>query len=197
MGRPRLHDEHLRQRLLEAATELMATEGPDFSLRPLVASIGTSTSAVYSLFGSRGELLEAITLRAARSLVDAQNEAEVDDPVQRIIGLARAWRQWANDNASMFQVVFGRGESTPAVEDARDSTTEPLRRAVVAAVEQGVLHGDPDTSTRTIFAGVHGFITLELLGLYPAEEADTVFDALLSAIWRSWATPEHVGAVAA
>ncbi|WP_343921420.1 TetR/AcrR family transcriptional regulator [Agrococcus citreus] len=198
MGRPRLHDEHLRLRLLEAATELMATEGPDFSLRPLVASIGTSTSAVYSLFGSRGELLEAITLRAARSLVDAQHESHVDDdPVQRILALAHAWRQWATDNASMFQVVFGRGESTPAVDEARDSTTEPLMHAVTSAVEQGVLHGDPETSTRTIFAAVHGFINLELLGLYPADEADELFDALLAAIWRSWATPEHVDAVAA
>jgi AcrR family transcriptional regulator len=197
MGRPRLHDEHLRQRLLEAATELMATEGPDFSLRPLVASIGTSTSAVYSLFGSRGELLEAITLRAAGSLVDAQNEGDVADPAQRILGLAHAWRQWATDNASMFQVVFGRGESTPAVEEARDSTTEPLLRAVTDAVEQGVLHGDPETSMRTIFAGLHGFITLDLLGHYPDGESDALFDALLSATWRSWATPEHVGAVAA
>jgi len=197
MGRPRLHDEHLRQRLLEAATELMATEGPDFSLRPLVASIGTSTSAVYSLFGSRGELLEAITLRAADSLVDAQNEAEVADPVQRILGIAHAWRQWATDNASMFQVVFGRGESTPAVVEARDSTTEPLLHAVTAAVDEGVLHGDPETAMRTIFAGVHGFIALELLGLHPADRADALFDALLAAIWRSWATPEHVDAVAA
>ena len=197
MGRPRLHDEHLRLRLLEAATELMATEGPDFSLRPLVASIGTSTSAVYSLFGSRGELLEAITLRAASSLVDAQHESHVDDPAQRILGLAHAWRRWANENASMFQVVFGRGESSPAVDEARDSTIEPLLAAVTAAVEEGMLHGDPATSTRTIFAGLHGFITLELLGLYPAHEADEIFDALLGAIWRSWATPEHVDAVAA
>ena len=189
--------EETRRRLLEAATELMATEGPDFSLRPLVASIGTSTSAVYSLFGSRGELLEAITLRAASSLVDAQNEADVDDPVQRILGLAHAWRRWATENASMFQVVFGRGESTPAVDEARDSTTEPLLRAVRSAVEQGVLHGDPETSTRTIFAAIHGAITLELLGLHPAEQADALFDAQLAAIWRSWATPEHVDAVAA
>lgn len=197
MGRPRLHDEHLRLRLLEAATELMATEGPEFSLRPLVASIGTSTSAVYSLFGSRGELLEAIILRATHSLVDAQNEARVDDPVQCILALAHAWRQWATENASMFQVVFGRGDSTPAVVEARDSTTEPLLRAVTAAIEQGVLQGDPETSTRTIFAGVHGFITLELLGLYPADEADALFDAQLAAAWRSWATPDHLDAFAA
>ena len=158
MGRPRLHDEHLRQRLLEAATDQMAVEGPDFSLRPLVASVGTSTSAVYSLFGSRGELLEAITLRAASSFVHAQQAAAADTP---------------------------------------ESTTEPLLRAVTDAIEQGVLHGEPETTTRTIFAGVHGFIALELLGHYPADQADALFDSLLAAIWRSWATPEHVDAVAA
>ncbi|KAA6432105.1 TetR/AcrR family transcriptional regulator [Agrococcus sediminis] len=196
MGRPRLHDEHLRQRLLEAATDLMAVDGPDFSLRPLVASVGTSTSAVYSLFGSRGELLEAITLRAARSFVDAQEAARVDDPAQHISGLAHAIRAWAKEHAAMFQVVFGRSADSPAVGEARDSTTEPLLRAVTEATEAGVLHGDPVVATGTIFAGVHGFITLELLGLYPADQADALFDAQLAAIWRSWATPEHVSAVA-
>ena len=91
MGRPRLHDEQLRQRLLDAATDLMAAEGPDFSLRPLVASVGTSTSAVYSLFGSRGELVEAITLRAVRSFVDAQLDARtVGVSLDRLRGAKKA-----------------------------------------------------------------------------------------------------------
>ncbi len=197
MGRPRLHDEHLRQRLLEAATDQMAVEGPDFSLRPLVASVGTSTSAVYSLFGSRGELLEAITLRAASSFVHAQQAAAADTPVEHILGLAHAIRRWAVDNAAMFQVVYGRTNDSPAIAEARESTTEPLLLAVTDAIEQGVLHGEPETTTRTIFAGVHGFIALELLGHYPADQADALFDSLLAAIWRSWATPEHVDAVAA
>ncbi|MCH1883733.1 TetR/AcrR family transcriptional regulator [Agrococcus sp. ARC_14] len=197
MGRPRLHDEHLRQRLLEAATDLMAVDGPDFSLRPLVASVGTSTSAVYSLFGSRGELLEAITLRAARSFVDAQQAAQSPDPVQHILGLAHAIRGWAVEHSPMFQVVFGRTNDSPAIAEARESTTEPLQRAVSQAIDAGVLHGDPETTMRTIFAGVHGFISLELLGHYPANEADALFNAMLAAVWRSWATPEHLGAVAA
>lgn len=197
MGRPRLHDEHLRQRLLEAATDLMAVDGPDFSLRPLVASVGTSTSAVYSLFGSRGELLEAITLRAAGSFVDAQRAVEADEPAQHIVGIAHAIRAWASENAAMFQVVFGRTNDSPAIAAARESATEPLLEAVTAATAQGILHGDPATTTRTIFAGVHGFIALELLGHYPADESDALFGSLLAAIWRSWATPEHVGAVAA
>ncbi|WP_172802015.1 TetR/AcrR family transcriptional regulator [Agrococcus carbonis] len=197
MGRPRLHDEHLRQRLLEAATDLMAVEGPDFSLRPLVASVGTSTSAVYSLFGSRGELLEAITVRAASSFVEAQEEVADGSPVERIVALAHAIRSWAADHAAMFQVVFGRTNASPAIAEARDTTTQPLQDAVASAIEQGVLHGDAETTTRMIFAGVHGFIALELLGHYPADEADALYDALLAAMWRGWATPEHIDALAA
>ncbi|WP_413316510.1 WHG domain-containing protein [Agrococcus sp. 1P02AA] len=197
MGRPRLHDEHLRQRLLEAATDLMAVDGPDFSLRPLVASVGTSTSAVYSLFGSRGELLEAITVRAARSFVEAQAAAQVADPVQHIVSLVHAMRSWASEHSAMFQVVFGRTNDSPAIAEARASTTEPLLAAVTESIEAGILHGDPDTTTRTIFAGVHGFIALELIGHFPAEEAEPLFGAMLAAIWRSWATPEHVSAIAA
>jgi AcrR family transcriptional regulator len=175
----------------------MAVDGPDFSLRPLVASVGTSTSAVYSLFGSRGELLEAITVRAASSFVAAQRAAQSDSPAQHIAGIAHAIRQWATENAAMFQVVFGRTNDSAAIAEARDSATEPLLEAVTAATEQGILHGEPETTARTIFAGVHGFIALELLGHYPADEADALFDALLAAIWRSWATPEHLDALAA
>ena len=196
MGRPRLHDEHLRQRLLEAATDLMAVDGPDFSLRPLVASVGTSTSAVYSLFGSRGELLEAITLRAARSFVDSLEAVAGGEPAQHIPALARTMRKWARENTAKFQVVFGRSEGSAAIDEARESTTDPLRNAVSAAVDRGVLLGDPAVVTRSIFAAVHGFISLELLGVYPEDEADALFDAQLAAIWRSWATPEHVSAVA-
>jgi AcrR family transcriptional regulator len=196
MGRPRLHDEHLRQRLLEAATDLMAVDGPDFSLRPLVASVGTSTSAVYSLFGSRGELLEAITLRAARSFVDSLQSVPGGEPAQQIPALARTMRTWARENAAKFQVVFGRPEGSAAIDEARESTTEPLLSAVTLGVERGVLHGDPAVVTRSIFAAVHGFISLELLGVYPADEADELFDAQVGAIWRSWATPEHLSAVA-
>ncbi|MCR8670702.1 TetR/AcrR family transcriptional regulator [Agrococcus sp. HG114] len=196
MGRPRLHDEHLRQRLLEAATDLLAVDGPDFSLRPLVASVGTSTSAVYSLFGSRGELIEAITLRAARSFVDAQQAVTADSAVELVPALARAMRDWARQHAAMFQVVFGRSDASVAIAEARESTTDPLLEAVTAAAEEGVLHGDPAVVTQTIFAGVHGFITLELLGLYPDGQSDALFESLLAAIWRSWATPKHLHAVA-
>ena len=55
MGRPREHDEHTRVALLAAAEQLVAEGGPtQLSVRAVADAAGTSTRAVYSLFGSKG-----------------------------------------------------------------------------------------------------------------------------------------------
>ena len=60
MPRPRPHDDHLREQLLGIATETIARTGVEgLSLRTLATDAGTSTSAVYQLFGSRAALLDA------------------------------------------------------------------------------------------------------------------------------------------
>src|SRR5689334_460451 len=56
MGRPRLHDDAVRSRLLEAASTVLAQDGvAGLTVRDVAARAGTSTSAVYSLFGGRPE----------------------------------------------------------------------------------------------------------------------------------------------
>ena len=54
MGRPREHDEKTARALLAAAEQLLQQRGTAaLSLRQVAAGAGTSTRAVYSLFGSR------------------------------------------------------------------------------------------------------------------------------------------------
>ena len=54
MARPRVHDDALPPRLLEVASELVAERGEDaLTVRAAATAAGTSTSAVYALFGSR------------------------------------------------------------------------------------------------------------------------------------------------
>ena len=66
MARPKVHDEVLRGRLLERARTLLSSQGPAaLSLRTLAADVGTSTTAVYALFGGKPGLLEALTARLA------------------------------------------------------------------------------------------------------------------------------------
>ncbi|MGH7703993.1 MAG: TetR/AcrR family transcriptional regulator, partial [Gemmatimonadales bacterium] len=61
MGRPKLHGEETRERLLAAAGRLVAEGGPQaLGVRQVALEAGTSTRAVYTLFGSRGGLVQAI-----------------------------------------------------------------------------------------------------------------------------------------
>ena len=54
VGRRRQHDAHTASALLDAAEEILQDDGVDaLSVRTVAARIGTSTRAVYSVFGSR------------------------------------------------------------------------------------------------------------------------------------------------
>ena len=65
MPRPKVHDAALRLRLLECAGATLSTRGlAALSLRTLAADVGTSTTAVYALFGGKPGLLAALHAEA-------------------------------------------------------------------------------------------------------------------------------------
>src|SRR5215213_336718 len=65
MGRPRAHDERTAIALLDAAERLVAEDGLEaLSVRRVAGAVGTTTRAVYSLFGSKEGLVVALGVRA-------------------------------------------------------------------------------------------------------------------------------------
>ncbi|MGH7686496.1 MAG: TetR/AcrR family transcriptional regulator [Candidatus Dormibacteria bacterium] len=65
MGRPRLHDERTRAALLTAAERLVTEGGMDaISVRTAAVGAGTTTRAVYALFGSKQGLVQAMAQRS-------------------------------------------------------------------------------------------------------------------------------------
>lgn len=93
MARPRVHDEALAERLLNEATTIVGREGPDaLSLRRITQAAGTSTSAIYSLYGSRDALLDAVYQRAIASFAGATTVAATDDPVTDLCDMGLAYR---------------------------------------------------------------------------------------------------------
>src|SRR5262245_35026069 len=88
MGRPREHNEATRTALLEAAEQIVAERGPSaLSVRAVADAAGTSTRAVYSLFGSKdGLLVEALASDAFRFLYSENDKLEeTDDPAADLI----------------------------------------------------------------------------------------------------------------
>jgi AcrR family transcriptional regulator len=111
MGRPREHDEKTREALLAAAEALVEEGGPAaLSVRAVADAIGVSTRAVYSTFGSKDGLLNALAQRSFELLRDSISRLPAtDDPAGDLVNAAvDVFRPMAIDHPSMFSLAFLR-----------------------------------------------------------------------------------------
>jgi AcrR family transcriptional regulator len=191
VSRPKVHDEALRVRLLEHAGATLSTRGlAALSLRTLAAEVGTSTTAVYALFGGKPGLLEALHAEAFARLA-AHLDAAVTgaDPLEDLVALGRAYRESALADPHFYDVMFGG--TLPPGERWR-AAAAPIFRPVVRLVERAVDGGalrpgaDPATISLALWATVHGLVSLHLRGLQPAGAPEQVFEVALRAAVAGW-----------
>lgn len=184
MARPRVHDDALRLRLLDEASAIVAASGADsLTVRDLAHRAGTSASAVYSLFGSREELVQAVGDEAFARFADSLCRApRTGDPGADLLALGIAYREHALRAPHFYRVMFG---STGA--GAQDGTRGPatqvttflvLRDAVAAILGPDA---DPVPAAVGLWALVHGLVELELHGLLPDDSPGERYVALLQA----------------
>ena len=111
MGRPKEHDETTRAALLAAAERIIDEEGPDAAgCAASPTLVGTSTRAVYSVFGSKQGLLEALAMRFFEELQAATDAIPLtDDPASDLVNAAmNAWRRTVLRHPSLYRLVFLR-----------------------------------------------------------------------------------------
>ena len=131
MGRPKEHDETTRAALLRAAEQLLAEDGAEaLSVRRVSEVAGTSTRAVYSLFGSKEGLRSALYQAAFRQLRQRLLALpETSDPAADLVRAGiDGFRAHALAHPELFRLAFewpGR----------RTRTTEADRREAMAAFE--------------------------------------------------------------
>lgn len=177
MARPRAHDEALRVRLLERAGELLSTHGPEgLSLRRLATDAGTSTTAVYSLFGGKPGLIRELYVEGFQRLADRMEQVRLtSDPTADLAALGHAYRASALDNRNFYSIMFGNAvpDFTPDAE-AREQSRRSLRAledTVQRAISAGVfVDEDPNEIVFAAWALVHGLVSLELNGSFPSDE---------------------------
>ncbi len=186
-----MHDEALRGRLLSDAAALVFDGGVDaLSLRRLAAGAGTSTTAVYSLFGNKGGLLESLYREAARLFGTRLATVRVtDDPLQDIVRLGIAYRDYARDEPHLYAVMFSRfGEHEPEARAEAAATIEPLVDAVRRGQEAGLLEDAPPGRIALSCWGIaHGLVSLELAGTVPSGlDISDDYEAALWAMVQGW-----------
>lgn len=191
MPRPKIHDDELRTRLLERAGRIVAMEGIEaLNLRALAGAEGTSTTAVYALFGGKAHLLSALHGGAFRSFGEAQRRAVTgDDALVDLSSLGASYHAWAIANPWLYIVMFS-GALT-GVEPVADEATEaiaPLLATVTRLVDEGQFLGDPLTIALSIWGMAHGIVSLELSGVSPVPTGNfaDVFEQGCFAIAKGW-----------
>lgn len=124
MPRPRRYDAAVRERLLQDAALISATEGPSaLSARRLATQSGTTTAAIYTLFGGMNSLRAALTAQSLADLKDALVQVpESEDSVQQLFNLASAYRDWAVAHPNEYRAMF-----TDALGKAVRASSEPPR----------------------------------------------------------------------
>lgn len=195
-----------RQRILDAARELFATEGYDaVTMRKIADRIEYTPTAIYFHFADKEALIRELCamdfLALARSF---QPIAQVGDPIERMKRIGAAYIEFALAHPNHYRLMFmtpspigeadldqyGVEKGNPA-QDAYAF----LRQAVVEAIAASRFRPgleDPDLICQTLWAGVHGVAALHIalcndpwVEWRPAERRTTVMlEALFHGLLR-------------
>ena len=194
MARPREHDDDTRDALLTHARRLLHEEGPAaLSIRRVADAVGTTTRAIYSVFGSKEGLVRALHRERFGGLdAELSTVPETDHPIADLYALAMAYRRSALARPDLYEVMFACPvpEFEPDADDQALAlgTLDRLRQAVARAVDTGIVRGDVEEDTIALWGLVHGLASLELNGVPPGVDPDRVWagavDAMLAGLSR-------------
>jgi AcrR family transcriptional regulator len=189
MGRPKEHGTETRDALLSAAGAVLHAEGEAaVTVRRVADEVGTTTRAVYSLFGDKNGLMRALFHEAAETM-RRHHEAvpEQDDPVAEIVELALAYRAGAQERPNLYALYLGSVtyEIDEEIRALSYRSLERVLKTIRRAVDSGLFPGrDPMDIGRQLWALVHGLASLDLRGFLGREdEARRLWvDALTNAL---------------
>ena len=181
-----------RRLLLDAASRLLETEGPQaLTMRRIAGEVGCSTSVLYGMFGGKAGIAEALWCEGFERLHAALAAVDGDEPLARLAGLGQAYRACTLANRSYYTVMFAR--PIPGFEPSRDTyevSLRPLRlltEAVADCVAAGVFRPvEPAHTARVLWAASHGVVSLELAGYEGAIDPEACYEDLMAAAAASF-----------
>ncbi|TMR10339.1 TetR/AcrR family transcriptional regulator [Nonomuraea turkmeniaca] len=170
LGERASHDE-LRSRLLDVAVNLLETDGPDsLTMRRIAAEAGCTTTVIYTMFGNREGLAEALYLEGFerfRRLLEAVPARR--NPLEHLHALGLAYRQACLAEPGYYSLMFER--AIPGFEPSERARTlaraalNILDRVIADCISAGYLvPTQPRKIADALWAAAHGAISLERAG---------------------------------
>jgi AcrR family transcriptional regulator len=144
----------------------------ELTVRRVAEVADSSTMGIYTGFGGRAGMLEAIYRRGFELLQQALTTADSPaGPVafpERVLALTTAYREFALGNPALYSLMFERPlpDFDPSHElrsEALAMTFGPLVDAVTQAQRAGLIAGDdPIRPSYLVWTAIHGIVSIEL-----------------------------------
>jgi AcrR family transcriptional regulator len=169
--------------LIAAAERVAEIDGPAaVSVRRVADDVGTSTRAVYSVFGSKDGLLVALATRGFDLLAaDIQSLPVTADPVEDLV-LAGAvvFRGFVTKHPALFRISFQREAVTAEVVARFDDARRAALSQLIARLERlpSAAGKRAETSAQAavyFHAMCEGLAAIELRGAISPQDADLLW----------------------
>ena len=201
MGRPREHDDHTAAVLLAAAERAVEDSGPEgLSVRGVAGDVGTTTRAVYSLFGSKDGLIAALGAQAFEFLrTGLAALPQTDDPAADLVETGLVFRRLAIERPALYSIGVERSArglpSWQIVCDAADAASAVLHEHVARLDDAGLLGEQTVTeATLQFHALCEGLAILERRGRRTPFDAERVWRTGLRALIAGFAATSRAPA---
>ncbi|MGI9612361.1 MAG: TetR/AcrR family transcriptional regulator [Acidimicrobiales bacterium] len=155
--------------LIDGAVSLLADHGPgSLSVRKVADHAGLTTMAVYSRFGNKATLMNAVYRRGFEILAATMSDVAEPDPLSRLRGLVVAYRDFAVANPALYSLMFEHLVGFDPPDELRTETTHATLGIVVDAAREAIDQGqlaatDPLNAAYIIWATTHGAVSLSLV----------------------------------
>ncbi|MGW0810054.1 TetR/AcrR family transcriptional regulator [Nonomuraea sp. NPDC002799] len=164
------HDE-LRSRLLDVAVNLLESDGPEsLTMRRIAAEAGCTTTVIYTMFGNREGLAEALYLEGFERLRRfLETVPQRRNALEHLSALGPAYRQACLAEPGYYSLMFER--AIPGFEPSERARTlaraalNILDRVIADCISAGYLiPTQPRKIADALWAAAQGAVTLERAG---------------------------------
>jgi AcrR family transcriptional regulator len=177
--------------------DLLGAEGPTaLTVRAVAARAGVSVQAVYTLFGGKPALCEALFdegFAALQAALDAVAPALTpsEAPAEVVVRQVLTYRATALAAPGTYAMMFGRPvpEFQPSPEALARARGSFL--SLVTVLQRALPEGSdptPEQAALIVWALNHGLVSLELDGVIPGDGGRQLERAVRDLL-RSWTTP--------
>ncbi|GAA0953503.1 TetR/AcrR family transcriptional regulator [Nonomuraea longicatena] len=167
----RAGQDELRARLLDVAVRLLQSDGPEsLNMRRIASEAGCTTTVVYTMFGNREGMAEALYLEGfERFRRHMESVSSRGDPLDHLTALGVAYREACLAEPGYYSLMFER--AIPGFEPSERARTlaraalNVLDRVIADCIAQGFLiPTQPRKIADAVWAAAQGAIGLERAG---------------------------------